>query len=456
MSATSLGETSPLCPHFGPCGGCQLQHLLYPTQLALKHDRLTTLLAEAEIPTPPPVQTHAADPWHYRNRIRLRVEASSEGTFALGYNRGNTNDFLPIHTCPISAPLLLDTAQRLVALAPVNPTHAKWLAAIAELELFTTPDESHLQLTLLLRTAPDISTDQVARTFTALCEALHQHIPQLTGAGAELLRSTHANAPRPRASRRAAANFTAPTWGSPGLRYPVTLNRTPEQLWVSRASFFQVNGHLVDSLVAVATQNVTSSQPEAIPGTSSSRPKAAGRSGEIPFVEKLHSPTIVPTAQPLAWDLFAGVGLFTRALAPYFTRIVAVESAPAATADLAAARLPNLRIVTSTVLDFLRIAALDRDRPDLVLLDPPRAGLGLEAATLLAHLRPARIVYVSCDPITLARDLAAMLSSGYNLAELHLVDMFPQTSHQETVAILDRSDDESKDRNDHQTPPAQG
>ncbi len=440
MSDQTPPETTPLCPHFGPCGGCQLQHLLYPTQLALKRDRLATLLAVTSLP---PIQTHAADPWHYRNRIRLRVEPGPDGTFNLGYNRGRSTDFLPIHTCPISAPLLLRTAQAAAALAPANATVAKWLAATAELELFTTPDESHLQLTLLLRYPPAIPVDQLRRTFTALCETLHQHIPQLSGAGAELLRATHANAPRPRASRRTAAAFTAPTWGSPGLRYPVTLNTRMEQLWVTRGSFFQVNRFLVETLVATATQDITSSL-SGHPG------------GERPFVTEPQSFPIAPTAQPLAWDLFAGVGLFTRALAPHVTRLIAVESAPAATADLAAAKLPNLRILTTTVLDFLRAAALDRDRPSIVLLDPPRAGLGLEAATLLARLRPARIVYVSCDPVTLARDLAAMLSSGYNLAELHLVDMFPQTSHQETVAILHRSDDDLRDRNDDQAQPAQG
>ena len=417
-------EATPLCPHFGPCGGCQLQHLHYPTQLALKRDRLATLLAQTSIPAPPPIQTHAANPWHYRNRVRLRVEPDPTGAFHLGYNRATTNDFLPIHTCPIAAPILLQAAQTLVSLAEHNSFALRWLSAAAELELFTSPDESHLQLTLFLRRAPDLPADQIARSFNTLAEALHQRLPQLSGAGAELLRSTHANAPRPRASRRAASTFIAPTWGRAGLRYPVSLNH-PEQLWVSRASFFQVNRFLVDALVAIAIAGLPPNEQSAV-----------------------------------AWDLFAGVGLFTRALAPHFARIVAVESAPASTADLAAARLAHVRVLTSTVLDFLRVAALDRDRPDLVLLDPPRAGLGLEAATLLARIGPARIIYVSCDPVTLTRDLAAMLSSGYNLAELHLVDMFPQTAHQETVAILTRivgrSDDQIEDRRNDQPQLAPG
>lgn len=408
-------QVTPLCPHFGPCGGCQLQHLAYPAQLAQKQQTLGTLLAEAAISAPPVIQTHAANPWQYRNRIRLRVESNpvEPSTFLLGYNRAASTIFLPIHACPISAPLLLRTAQALTALASQDSAIAAWLNATAELELFTTPDESALQLTLLLHTPPALPPEQRARTFTHLVATLHQHIPQLTGAAADLLRATHANSARPRASRRLAASFTPPAWGKPGLLYPITyqvpeLNShlretSPDQLWVSRASFFQVNWFLAETLVHLATSAFQQTE-----------------------------------ADSLAWDLFAGVGLFTRPLAAHFARVTAVESAASAIADLAAAHLPNLRIVTATVLDFLRVAALDRDRPALVLLDPPRAGLGLEAATLLTRLQPARIVYVSCDPTTLARDLRAMLSSGYILAELHLVDMFPQTNHLETIAILHR------------------
>jgi 23S rRNA (uracil1939-C5)-methyltransferase len=88
-------------------------------------------------------------------------------------------------------------------------------------------------------------------------------------------------------------------------------------------------------------------------------------------------------------------------------------------------------------LDFLTRAALDRDRPDLIVLDPPRAGAGLEACELLNRLAPGSMVYVSCDPSTLVRDLAA-LQPHYRVAEIHLVDLFPQTSHIETIAVLDR------------------
>ncbi len=140
----------------------------------------------------------------------------------------------------------------------------------------------------------------------------------------------------------------------------------------------------------------------------------------------------------LAWDLYAGVGLFSAALAARFEQIVSVESAPSAVRDLRR----NLsdgrhRVIASSTLDFLRRARSGKaPAPDLVIVDPPRAGLGKEAATLIAAIRPAHITYVSCDPATLSRDLKSLLDSGYHLRAMHMVDLFPQTFHLESAAKL--------------------
>jgi 23S rRNA (uracil1939-C5)-methyltransferase len=174
-----------------------------------------------------------------------------------------------------------------------------------------------------------------------------------------------------------------------------------ESYWITRGGFFQVNRFLVERLVALVTD---------------------GRSGG------------------LAWDLFAGVGLFSRVLARRFERVTAVEANSVASADNRAA-LAKLGVghsaVAETTAEFLRRAVVERERPELVVLDPPRAGAGLEACALLERLGPGAMVYVSCDPATLARDLAA-LRTGYAVRALHLVDLFPQTAHLETVAVLER------------------
>jgi 23S rRNA (uracil1939-C5)-methyltransferase len=164
---------------------------------------------------------------------------------------------------------------------------------------------------------------------------------------------------------------------------------------VGRGAFFQVNRLLVEELIRIVT---------------------ARRQGSI------------------AWDLYAGVGLFSRTLARTFQNVVAVE---AAANDLVKSfRGPGRRAVEATTVEFLRSAVLQRERPELIVMDPPRAGVGAEVCNLLARISAPEIVYVSCDPVTMARDLRLLARSGYNLAELHMVDMFPQTFHLETVAVL--------------------
>ncbi len=141
----------------------------------------------------------------------------------------------------------------------------------------------------------------------------------------------------------------------------------------------------------------------------------------------------------LAWDLFAGVGLFSRGLVERFAEVIAVESSGHATPALAA----NLagtsgKIIDSDTLSFLR-SHRQATRPDLIVVDPPRAGLGPDTTALLSEIAAPSMVYVSCDPATLARDLRALLNSGYFLASVTLADLFPQTFHLETVVELHRS-----------------
>ena len=166
---------------------------------------------------------------------------------------------------------------------------------------------------------------------------------------------------------------------------------------VSHGSFFQVNRFLVDQLVAEALGD------------------ASGGA---------------------ALDLYAGVGLFSHALAGRFRSVAAVESSFTAFRDLewnsqqAGLAITNVR---KTAEDYL--ASLETP-PDLILADPPRSGLGKLAIRELLRLRAPQITIVSCDPATLARDVAVLIGGGYKIARLSLADLFPQTFHLETVAQL--------------------
>jgi 23S rRNA (uracil1939-C5)-methyltransferase len=144
----------------------------------------------------------------------------------------------------------------------------------------------------------------------------------------------------------------------------------------------------------------------------------------------------------LALDLFAGVGLFSLPLARRFQRVVAAEANFTSASDLKANAeangLPNLRTMGETTYDFLRRFA--QAEPDLVVMDPPRAGVDAGSLKLLAALRPRKIHYLSCSPPTLARDLDFLARHAYQLLSIELFDLFPQTYHIEALAKLARRD----------------
>jgi len=150
----------------------------------------------------------------------------------------------------------------------------------------------------------------------------------------------------------------------------------------------------------------------------------------------------------LALDLYAGVGFFTLPLAKAFSRVASVDANLAATRDLRVnAEGAGVTVASENehTEEFLKKF---KEQPDLVILDPPRAGLGAETAARLANLRAPEILYLSCDPSTLARDLAVLTHSArntgiapeqrYEIAEVHLFDLFPQTFHIETLVRLRR------------------
>jgi len=174
-----------------------------------------------------------------------------------------------------------------------------------------------------------------------------------------------------------------------------------EDYRIPHGAFFQANRHLLPELLACVTTS---------------------RSGSS------------------AWDLYSGVGLFARALAGKYSSVTAVESSlaslPALRHNLAGTSA-DCSIHHAETNSFLKQAQLRRiPAPEFVVLDPPRAGLGPDVCRALAAIAPPEIAYVSCDPPTLARDMATLIADGYRCTQLHLFDMFPQTSHIEAIALL--------------------
>jgi 23S rRNA (uracil1939-C5)-methyltransferase len=306
---------------------------------------------------------------------RNRIRLAFNRAGEYGYRSRRSHTIVPVQECPIAAPWLLMAARQVAVYLAENPGPAP----ISEMELFTDAGETQLLITLFCEYT--VATD-TQPWLDALFSALS---PQPTGIRFQVADGS-LNPPILAASGEPSIHYTAA-----GFDYRV-----------DHGAFFQVNRWLVDDFVSLATSS---------------------HSGD------------------LAWDMYAGVGLFARQLTRAFAQLVAVESAPASGNALQQNLTgTSAQAVSSSTLDYLRRNRQEREpRPDLIILDPPRAGLGDETTSLLNAIGAPAIVYVSCDPTTLARDLRALTLERYRVDNITMVDMFPQTFHIETVVSLSRS-----------------
>jgi 23S rRNA (uracil1939-C5)-methyltransferase len=382
----SSHRVQPACPYFGPCGGCHYQHASYEHQLEIKQEILReTLRRTAKLELQVDIQVHPSPPWNYRNRSRLQVQTSPE--FKAGYFKMGSHELLAVERCPISSPLINQAIAALWQSGRADQVPS----GVREIEFFANADDSEL---LVEVSSSDESRRAALRQWA---EELRASLPEI--AGLVVFRRT--------VSRGSASQGKFLTSGADHLIY-----RTQKSAYrVSAGSFFQTNRHLIDELVRIVSE---------------------GQSGD------------------LALDLYAGVGLFSTALAGDIRHIVSVEPSQTSSGDLAYNQSSNGEVVQATTEQYLArgeskgrvgkgaVLTHSLHEPDLVLVDPPRSGLGERVARGLATLGAPRVVYVSCDPATLARDLVPMLAAGYRIQQAHLVDLFPQTFHLETVLHLAR------------------
>ncbi len=387
---TQLIEASPdrveaRCPYFRQCGGCHYQHIPYERQLEFKAEILReTLQRIAKIELKSELRLHASSPWNYRNRTRLQVWTAPE--FALGYFRFGSHECLPVRECPIVSPLLNRLMARLHELRGLNCP-----AAVEEIELFADAADERLLAWVFCGREAD------KRDLSRWAEALERELPEISGV--TFFFSRRQTSKRPVEGDAPMDPKALAQSGAKALRY-----RTKNHEYqVSAGAFFQVNRYLIDEMVSVVTGDAR---------------------GDV------------------ALDLYAGVGLFSAALAQNFHHILGVEASQTSHADFVQNVPANVKAVGARTEDYLKTYYLRsrpvRKRPDLVVLDPPRTGAGKVVIRSLAELGAACIRYVSCDPATLARDIAPLLAAGYHIEEAHLFDLFPETFHIESVLLLAR------------------
>jgi 23S rRNA (uracil1939-C5)-methyltransferase len=373
---------APPCPYFGRCGGCQYQHIDYPAQLRFKAEILReTFRRTARLDLDRDIHPHSSEPWHYRNRTRLRIQHAP--AFALGYFRSNSHELLPVEECPISSPLI---NQAIAAVWELGRAR-KVPDGMPGMQFFANHDDAELLVEVYIR--PQASAKDCEPFAAALMSMLKAVAGVVVFTASPLEDETRQEAPLSSIQDEVSVAIG---------RDHLTYHAVGRDYRVSGGSFFQTNRFLVDDLVGVATHG------------------AEGR---------------------MALDLYAGVGLFTLPLAAHFREVVAVEASPNAFADLRQNVPGNVKTIRTTTEAFLEKQAA-KLKLDFLLLDPPRAGLGDKATKALCRTSASRVTYVSCDPATLSRDLRLLLESGFTVEQAHLFDLFPQTAHVETVLHLVR------------------
>lgn len=373
---TASPERRPaLCPYFQRCGGCHYQHMDYAHQVdAKKAILLETLRRTGKLEWTGAVEARTGDPFHYRNRTRMRVHHT--GAFEIGYYQCRSHQLVAVRECPISSPLINTTLAALWAIGEAGelPT------IVREVECFANATDDQILLALVLH-AP--LAPEEGPKLGRFAESLRAQVSAVSGLVAFL---------QPGDS----AEHGKPLW-SDGRTF-LDYETKGDRYRVSAGAFFQTNRFLSDALTELV---------------------ASGKSGG------------------LALDLYAGTGLFSRPLARSFDQVIAVEASPTSFADLRANANENIKAVRSTTEEYLRRIGA-KHTPDLIVVDPPRAGLGDQIVPILVQVKSKQLCYVSCDPATLARDLKGLVDSGYRIDTIHLVDLFPQTFHLETVVHLSR------------------
>jgi 23S rRNA (uracil1939-C5)-methyltransferase len=398
VEAPSTARVAPACPAFGACGGCVLQHLDYPAQLAWKRARV----ARAFAPHPPlvnlPIDPCVASPHPlgYRNKSKLvaaRAGARTDGSLVLGAYAPRTHDVVDLTGCRIAEPPLDETASALRALfeqAGLRPYDEQKLTGDLRHVVLRANHAGHVLAVWVVARALPNGLD-LARRFRAAR-------PEVIGV-VEHENKTRGNAILAEAGQAGERILD----GAGEIEEQISVGDRVVHLTLSPGAFFQANRAVAGLAYAALERELAVAPDERVV------------------------------------DAYCGVGGIALTLARRAREVVGLESHTGAVADATASaarnEIRNARFLAGDAAAAL--AALDR--ADVVVLNPPRKGCAPAVLAQVARLAPRAVAYLSCDPETLARDLAVLASSGHRPTAVIPFDMLPHTPHVETLALLTRT-----------------
>ena len=389
VCAPSSARRAPDCGSYPRCGGCQFRHADYAAELEAKRQKVADALQRiGGVDLPISVILGADSTQRYRNKVQFPISAGKEGP-RIGFYRARSHDVVDVEDCLLQ-PETASALRRAV------------LAWMLEWGVPAYEEETHTGLLrhLYLR---------FSRTQVLCCLVVNSAKPL---PGEEALVS---------ALRAAAPGLAGVAVSVNQERTNVVLGRELRSLWghpwlddtlcgltfrISVPSFYQVNRDQAEVLYEQALA-------------------FAGLTGH-----------------ELVLDLYCGIGTISLVMARRAGKVIGAQIVPSAVTDAKANAARN----GITNADFLcgdagtaaQHLAMQGLRPDVICVDPPRKGLSAEVCDAIADMAPARVVYVSCDPATLARDVRRLHESGYRPEKAVAVDMFPRTAHVETVVLLQR------------------
>ncbi|MCF0120966.1 MAG: 23S rRNA (uracil(1939)-C(5))-methyltransferase RlmD [Oscillospiraceae bacterium] len=380
-------RVTPECPYFGKCGGCTLMNIDYAHELELKRRRVEDAvrriggidLAVERINGSPNVL-------RYRNKTITAV-GMKNGHAVTGFFRGGTHDIVPVERCVLQTEIS-DRASAAVR---------HWMDK-NRVSAYSEETGKGLVRHVFTRVGFRSGQAQVTVVATGQLPAVKSLIAIITGECPEVT-SIVLNVNRTRGNTVLSGDFIT-LWGEDAIRDTLC----GAEFSLSPRSFYQINHDQAERLYEKAVE-------------------FAGLTG---------SETVL--------DMYCGTGTITLCLARRAGRVIGAEIVREAVSDATenARRnnITNAEFICADASDAARRFLAEGTRPDVIVVDPPRKGLAADVVESLAGMSPERIVYVSCDPATLARDLARFAPLGYTAVKLEAFDMFPRTGHVETVVLL--------------------
>ena len=385
-----MPQATPTCPlQARRCGGCPRLSIPYAGQLAAKQREAEALFGRLAPVTP---ILAAADPWHYRNKA-IASFAVQRGQLVAGIYAAGTHKVLPLPEagCLLQAPILDRTVAAVVAAARAVrwPAYDEDRGTGLVRHVLVRWGHASGQVLVVLVTAADRLPG--SRQFVS---ALRKAAPWVT---------TVVHNCNPRHTSAVLGRDVRVLYG-PGYIEDTLCGLT---FHLSAGSFYQVNSAQTEQLYARALA-------------------CAGLTGRETVI-----------------DAYCGIGTIALcAAAAGAGQVYGVEQTPAAVRDARANaarnRLRNARFACADATGWMRKAAAEGLQPDVVFLDPPRAGSTPECLAAVAAMSPRRVVYISCGPDTLARDAALLAGHGYRARQFQPVDLFPHTDHWEVIGLFTR------------------